>query len=179
MSHKIDIDFSVFSNPYFLKIMDLSAWGNIKEQPAIIEITLPGYESCLTRTFDKCKTNVLNSVLLGINCVDESGKADNLSLPDGIYKFRVIGSPSTYFKEYYYLKTDMYDLEVDKIYINNLNQKNRDGLINTLAEMDFLVEGAKAHLRHDDINTAGAQFQKAQEMVEDLKNCRDCNKDNK
>ena len=175
MAHKIDIDFAVHSNPYFLKIMDLSAWGNIGEQPAIIEITLPGYESYITRTFDKCKTNILNSILLEINCADECGKVEKQTLPDGIYKIKVIGSPSKYFKEYYYLKTDMYDLEVDKIYIDNFKEKNKESLINTLAEMDFLMEGAKAHLRHDDINTAGDAFAKAQEMVDDLKNCKNCN----
>jgi len=176
MSYKIDIDFAVFSNPYFLKVMDLSAWGNIGEQPAAIEITLPGYESCITRSFDKCKTNILNSILLGINCAGECGEVEKLTLPDGIYKIKVIGSPSKYFKEYYYLKTDMYDMEVDKIYIDNISSKNKENLINTLSEMEFLMKGAEAHLRFDDINTAGAQFQKAQEMVEDLKNCKSCNK---
>lgn len=176
MSYKIDIDFSIFSNPYFLKVMDLSSWGNIDERPSIIEITLPGYENYITRAFDKYKTNVLNSILLEINCSGECGEVEKVTLPDGIYKIKVIGSPSKYSKEYYYLKTDMYDMEVDKVYIDNLNTKDKSDLINKLSEMEFLVEGAKAHLRFDDINTAGAQFQKALDMVEELKNCRGCNK---
>lgn len=176
MSYKIDIDFAVFSNPYFLKIMDLSAWGNIGEQPSAIEVTLPGYESCITRPFDKYKTNILNSILLEINCAGECGEVEKVTLPDGIYKIKVIGSPSKYFKEYYYLKTDMYDMEVDKVYIDSLNTKDKSNLINTLSEMEFLVKGAEAHLRFDDINTAGSQFEKALDMVDDLKNCKNCNK---
>ena len=176
MAYKVDIDFSIFSNPYFLKVMDLSAWGNIDERPSIIEITLPGYKSAITKFFDKHKTNIFNSTLLDINCGEECGEPEKLTLPDGIYKIRVVGSPSTFFKEYYYLKTDMYDMEVDKIYIDNLGNKNNTGLINTLAEMEFLVKGAEAHLRFDDINTAGEQFQKAIDMVDDLKNCKSCKK---
>lgn len=171
---KIDIEFSVHSNPYFLRVMDLSSWQEIFSEPSIIEITLPGYTRCITKYFDKCKTNVYNSIALEINCSDECGDTENLTLPDGIYKIKVIGSPDTFNQEHYYLKTDMFDMEVDKIYIDNLNSRNRAGLIDKLTEIEFLVKGAEAHLRFDDITTAGMQFEKAQEMVEDLKNCSSC-----
>jgi len=174
MSKKIDIDFSVNSNPYFLKVCDLSYWGLIVNDPSIIDITLPGYTDCVTKYFDKGKVNIFNSNLLGINCCDTCPESENETLPDGIYTIKVTGSPSTYFKTYHYLKTDLFDMEVDKIYIDNLNKRDRKDLIDTLTQIEFLVKSASAHLRFDDISMAGMLFEKAQEMVEDLKNCSNC-----
>lgn len=171
---KINIDFAVHSNPYFLKVVDLSVWELIFTEPSIIEVTLPGYKKCITKYFDKCKTNVFNSELLGISCVDDCGDHENLTLPDGIYKIKVIGSPSKYNKEHYYLKTDLFDMEVDKIYIDNLNKRDRTNLLNKLTEIEFLVKGAEAHLRFGDNTTAGMLFEQAQSMVDDLKNCTNC-----
>jgi hypothetical protein len=174
MSNKVDIDFSINSNAYFLKICDLSDWALIVNEPAIIEITLPGYSSVVTKYFDKGKVNVFNSVLLDINCGSECGEEDNQTLPDGVYKVKVIGSPSKFNKEYYYLKTDLFQMEVDKIYIDNLNKRGRASLVNKLAEIEFLIKGAEASLRFDDITTAGMLFEQAQNMVDDLKNCTNC-----
>lgn len=174
MSFKIDIDFAVFSSPYYLKVMDLSSWGNIEDQPSIIEISKPGYDSIITHYFDKCKTNIYNSVLLEVNCSTDCGDTENLTLDDGIYKIKVIGSPSTYFKEYYYLKTDLFNMELDKIYIDNVNKKDKSDLLNKLTEIEFLIKGAEAHLRFDNINLAGSMFEKAVDMVDDLKNCPSC-----
>jgi hypothetical protein len=171
---KINIDFSVHSNPYFLKVMDLSIWGVIEDQPSIIEITLPGYDSVKTKFFDKFKTNIFNSLSLDINCVDNCDEVEKLTLPDGIYTIKVIGSPSKYSSISYYLKTDLFDMEVDKIYIDNINSTNRSDLINKLAEVEFLMKGAEAHLRFDDLTMAGMNFTKAQEMIEDLKKCKTC-----
>jgi hypothetical protein len=174
MSNKIDIDFSVQSNPYYLKVCDLSNWGLIVNDPAIIDITLPGYTDCVTKYFDKGKVNIFNSILLEVNCCDGSPDAENVTLPDGIYTIKVTGSPSTYSKTYKYLKTDLFDMEVDRIYIDNLNSRNRTDLIKTLTQIEFLVKSAGAHLRWDDIEMAGMLFQQAQDMVEDLKNCKTC-----
>lgn len=174
MADKLDIDFSVHSNPYFLKVMDLSEWALIEDQPSIIEINLPGYSRKITKFFDKHKTNIFNSILLEINCEDDCGKVEKLTLPDGIYTIKVIGSPSTYFKEYFYLKTDLFDMELDKIYIDSLNTRNRKDLINKLSEVEFLMKGAESHLRFDDITTAGMLFEQALDMVSDLKNCKSC-----
>jgi hypothetical protein len=174
MSNKIDIDFLVTSTPYFLKVLDLSNWGLIVNEPAIIEITVPGYTGHVTRYFDKGKSNIFNSNLLDTSCQEGCLDVENMSLLDGIYTIKVIGSPSTYNKQYYYLKTDLFDMEVDKIYIDNLNNRNRIYLVNKLTEIEFIAKAAGAHLRFDDITSAGMLFEKAQDMVEDLKNCSHC-----
>lgn len=175
MANQVDIDFSVFSNPYFLKVMDLSVWALIENEPSIIEITLPGYESKKTLYFDKCKTNVYNSVLLGINCTDGCDEPNKVTLPDGIYHIKVIGSPDTFNAEKYYLKTDLYDMDVDKVVVDTFNKKNPHDLYDKLKRMELLVIGAESHLRSDDITRASMLFEQAQSMVDDLKNCTDCN----
>lgn len=174
VSNKINIDFEIHSSVYFIGICDLSEWGLIVNEPAIIEVTLPGYTGYITKYFDKGKVNVFNSKTLEINCVGDCGDAENLSLPDGIYTIIVKGSPSKFQKKYYYLKTDLFDMEVDKIYIDNKDKRGSKDLINKLTEIEFLMKSAKAHLRFDDITTAGDLFQMAQEMAEDLKNCKNC-----
>lgn len=174
MSNRINIEFSIFSDPYFLRVMDLSSWGEIEDEPSIIEITLPSYKKCTTLYFDKKKTNVYNSTLLGINCSDECGDTENLTLPDGIYTIKVTGSPDTFNKERYYLKTDMLLMEIDKVYIDNINVKNNSDLIDKLTEVEYLLKGAEAHLRFNDNTTAGLLFEKASDMVSDMKNCKGC-----
>lgn len=173
---KINIDFLVHSNPYFLGVLDMSNWELIEDEPSIIEITQPGYSSCVTHYFDKCKNNIFNSIHLGLNCVEDCGEAEKLTLLDGIYTIVVKGSPDTYFKKHYYLKTDLFDMEVDKLYIDFKQSQRRDktSFINKMKEVEFLIRGAEAHLRFDNINLAGQMFEKAQEMVEDLKNCKTC-----
>lgn len=174
MQNKIDIDFSVHSSPFFLKVMDLSSWALIKDEPSIIEITLPGYESKKVMFFDKCKTNIYNSVLLGINCYDGCDQPDKVTLPDGIYHIKVIGSPDKYNAEKYYLKTDLYDMDVDKVVVNAFNKRDPSDIYNTLKRMEFLIIGAESHLRSDDITRASMLFEQAQSMVDDLKNCSNC-----
>lgn len=168
----IDVDFSVHSSPYYLKVVDLSVWGLIKDKPSIIEISLPGYESPVVKYYDKNKLNVFNSNLLGLNCEGQEGLT---TLPDGIYKIVVKGSPDKYNKKFYYLKTDLFDMEVDKFFVDNLKEiLNEKALGDKLTRIEFLKRGAEANLRHDRIVTAGEEFQKAQELIEDIKACRTC-----
>ena len=174
MPNKLNVDFSVYSDPYHLKIVDLSAWELIENLPSIIEITLPGYENYITKYFDKHKVNIHHSISLGVNCEGECGEVDKVTLPDGIYKIKVIGSPSTYNKESFYLKTDLFDMEIDKVIIDYFNTKNKNNFIDKLTQVEFLMKGAQAHLRFDDISTAGKLFEQAQQMVEDLKECKSC-----
>lgn len=174
MANQLDIDFFTSSTPYELKIMDLSNWALIEGQPSIIEINLPGYSGKITKYWDKYKTNIFNSKTLEINCAAPCDDPDKLTLPDGIYTLKVIGSPSTFFKQHYYLKTDLFDMEVDKIYIDSRKCRNKKDLQNKLTEIEFIMRSAKAHLRFQDITTAGMLFEQAQSMVDDLKNCKSC-----
>ena len=174
MGQKIDIDFSVSSNPYFLKVMDFSNWQLIENQPAIIEITLPGYSKCITHYFDKYKVNIYNSTLLEIHCKEGCEEVDKVTLPDGIYKIKVIGSPSKYNKEYHYLKTDLLDMEIAKVFIANSKEGYNKKLDDKVTEIRFLLEGASSELMFDNIKMAGMKFQLAIKMTEELVNCKSC-----
>lgn len=174
MSQKIDIDFSVRSSIYFLKVLDFSSWQLIENEPAIIEITLPGYSKCITHYFDKHKVNIYNSILLDINCTEGCGETEKVSLSDGIYKIKVIGSPSKYFKEYYYLKTDAIDMEIAKAYISNIKENYNEELDNRITEIRFLLAGSTAELVYDSVKKAGEKFQLALKLTEDLNNCKSC-----
>lgn len=171
-SSKVNIDFLVQSSVYFLSICDLSEWGLIENEPAIIEITMPGYSTPITKYFDKKQLNVFNSRILEINCSGDCQEVENVSLPDGIYTIKVTGSPSTFNKEHHYLKSDMLEMEIDKIYIDN--RKKDKNFIDKLTDIEFSLKSASAHLRFDDIYMAGEMFSLAQDMVEELKNCTNC-----
>jgi hypothetical protein len=150
----------------------MTNWQLIENSPSIIQVTLPGYEKYLTKVFDKHKVNVFNSSLLEINCLPECGETENLPLPDGIYKIKVIGSPSTYNKEYHYLKTDALQLEIDKLFIGV--EKHTKDLMDLVTKIEFLIKGAESHLRTGLINIAGELFQTAIKVTEQAKNCKTC-----
>jgi len=167
----IHIDFSIHTNPYYLKVVDLSVWGLIKEKPSIINILLPGYEKPVVKFYDKNKLNVFNSNMLGVNCVGQEGLT---TLPDGIYTITVTGSPETYTKEYYYLKTDLHDMEVDKIFVDRLEEIDKEAFNKKMTRIEFLKLAAQAFLRYDNIEKAAMLFEEAQEMVDDILNCSTC-----
>ena len=168
------IDFNVHSDPYWIRVADYSTWMLIKNKPSIIEILLPGSGVPVVKFFDKNKTNGFNSINLEINCVGECGETDPVTLSDGVYKITVKGSPSKFKQEKHYLKTDLLQMELDKIYISSIDNNKYSKVKDTLTTIEFLLKGAEAHLRMDNIRMAGNMFQKAVEMTEDLKDCKDC-----
>ena len=167
----IQIDFSIHSNPYYLKVVDLSVWGLIKDKPSIINILLPGYESPVVKYYDKNKLNVFNSSMLGVNTEGLEGLT---TLSDGIYKITVTGSPETYTKEHYYLKTDLHDMEVDKIFVDRVEEIDKEAFNKKMTRIEFLKRSAEAFLRYDNIEKAGMLFEEAQDMVEDILQCSTC-----
>jgi hypothetical protein len=173
MSQKISIDFDVKSDLYYLKVFDFSDWALIENRPSIIEVTLPGFATPKTRYFDKNKVNIFNSITLDGSCV-ECDSEDVQTLSDGIYIIKVIGSPSTYNKERKYLKTDLLQMEIDKIYIDSISNPSKDLIIDKLAEIDFILKGAEAHLRYDMEKECGMLFQQAQKLVDRLNDCKTC-----
>jgi hypothetical protein len=171
---KTNIDFLVHSNPYWLNVLDFSYWGLIENKPSIIEVTLPGYATPVVKYFDKFKNNGFNSILLEINCESECGDVNLVTLPDGIYTITVKGSPSKFQKTYHYLKTDLLQMELDKILISAIDTDQYYKIDSKLIEIEFLLKGAEAHLRSDLIRVAGNMFQKAVELTEKLRDCKTC-----
>lgn len=171
----ISIDFNVTSDVYWLRVADYSVWGLAESQPSIIEITLPGYETFITRYYDKNKTNGFNSINLEVNCFDGGCKEPDLvTLPDGIYTIKVKGSPSTNMKERYYLKTDLFDMELDKIIISSIESGKYMEIEPELVEIQMLIAGAESNLRFDRIKESGMLFKQAVKQVDRLVNCKNC-----
>jgi hypothetical protein len=167
------VDFTVHSNPYYLNVVDHSDWGLIANQPSIIEITLPGDSTPVTHYFDKGKVNIFNSHNLMNDCVD-CGNAQKNTLPDGIYIIRVVGSPSSYDKELHYLKTDLMQMEIDKLYIDSYHNSTRENILTRMTEIEFLMRAAAAHVRWGSFKEARMIFEQADALVSKLRDCKNC-----
>lgn len=174
MAVKTSIDFNIHSDPYWLRIADYSMWGLAENKPAIIEITVPGYSTKIVKYFDKFKTNGFNSLILEINCDGDCGDIEKVTLPDGIWEVTVKGSPDKFNKTYHYLKTDMLQLDIDKIVIEAFEEDCIKDISNKLTEIELLVEGAKSYIRYDNLQVAGNMFQKVINLVEKMKDCKTC-----
>jgi hypothetical protein len=170
MSNKISIDFDIKSDPYYLKVTDFSTWGLIKEKPAIIEITLPGDSTPVTKYFGKKQVNIFNSNILGSNCLD----CENTTLEDGIYIIKVTGSPSDYNKELKYLKTDLLQANLDKLIIDSFNSPTKENILNKVTEIEFYLKGAESHLRMDLEREARMMFEQASALLTRALECKTC-----
>lgn len=165
----IRVDFIVTSTPYILSVSDTSKWGPIANKATIIEIVRPGYTEPSTFYFEQGKNNIYNSNLLGANCQD---CGDLVTMTDGIYKITVKGSPDSQFKEDYYLKTDLFEMELDKLLVYNLENDNyTESFKFQFSRVEFLLKSAEAHMRCDNVRKASDLFQLAESELEDLKNC--------
>lgn len=169
----INIDFEVRSDLYYLKVLDFSVWGLAENKPAIIEITLPGYSSVVTHYFDKHKTNLFQSINLDQNCVDCANE-EVQPLSDGIYFFTVKASPSTFYKERKFLKTDSIQMDIDRIYIDSFTNQSKDLILDKISEIEFLLKAAEANLRYDLETECMALYNQARKMVDKLNDCSNC-----
>jgi len=174
---KINIDFQVLRtyDPKVILIADTSQWKHIIDAPSVIEITLPGSSVPYNFVFDKEKINILNSSIIGITC-KACSQNDLIDLPDGIYKIKVKGSPDTFFRERYYLRTDKIQLEIDKLYasvgidFDPSKQEFRDLLL----EIDMMIKASESSIRLGDINKASMYFKCARTSLMNFNECKDC-----
>ena len=170
---KINIDFEVRSDLYYLKVLDFSVWGLAENKPAIIEITLPGYVKNVTHYFDKHNTNIFQSITLDQNCVN-CAEETTQPLLDGIYLFTVKASPSTFYKTRKFLKTDSIQMDIDRIYIDSFTNQSREIIINKISEIEFLLKSAEANLRYDLEKESMMLYTQARKMVDKLNDCSSC-----
>ena len=170
MNKRIDIDFDVVSNLYYLKVIDMSCWGIISEKPAVIEITKPGYNTPVKKYFDKEDT-VYDAYTLNSVCEDDCEKVE---LQDGIYHILIKGSPSTYQREYDYLKADQLVRDLDITMIKALDKGCSDCGMKEVLEAKFLLEGARAYIRSGQVKKASEYYKMAKSMSDRLINCKNC-----
>mgnify|MGYP001046504170 CR=1 FL=1 len=168
---KTSLDFDILSDLYWLRVIDYSYWGIIEDKPSIIEITIPGYSSVITRYFDKYKSNGFNSVNLELNCQGDCFGVDKVPLPDGVYTLKLIGSPSKFNKERYYLKTDHIQNDIDRIVVDSFNKGTYSEIDADLTDIEIILRGAEAHLRQGIIKEAGQLYDLARKKIDKLRKC--------
>lgn len=176
---KINIDYQVLStrDASVLSVADYSTWGQIGNKPSIIEIIMPGDKEPVVHYFNKREINIFNSVNLNINCPSgDCLEAELLDLPDGIYEITVKGSPDKFQKTRKYLRTELTQLELDKMYIGlNLLCENKDeNLLNILTDIDLHIRAAESNVRYDNICKAQELLFRTQELIEKAKGCSGC-----
>lgn len=173
---QVIIDFIVFTvyDPKVLLVADNSNWLHIENQPAIIEITFPGSTKPLTFNFQKNATNSFNSHNLELTCL--TGNCDDeayIDLPDGIYTITVKGSPDTFNRTKYHLKTDRMQITIDQM-LTELGMDYDPKVARErkrLSDVEFLRKVAEAHIRREDIGKAKTFYDQA---VDELKKLQDC-----
>lgn len=170
MNPKIDINFRVTSDLYYLHIQDLSCWGIAEKQPAVIEITSPGYRESTKMYFHKKDTSY-NATNLHKTCGDD---CDLPELSDGIYFIRLVASPEKFNHETYFLKTDKFQKDFDKLYIKELEKDCKDCAREQLREIEFQMLASNAYLRQGQIKKSGEIFKIARKKLDRMLNCKDC-----
>lgn len=170
------IDFQVLdtNDPRALLIADSSSWSFIESKPSIIEIVIPGRKAPVVTYFDKGYVNIFNSLTLAINCISGCQPFEHVDLPDGIYNITLKGSPSTkFYKERIYLRDINLRLRKDLVYLNQ-DIFGNDNVVKTLQDIDLYLKAANAQARYNNPKQAIALYEKAEELVEDLENCKEC-----
>jgi len=175
---KINIDFEVIPthNPARLWVGDMSSWGIAENQASVILITPPGSTKSINAVFQKHKLNIFNSVNLNLSCLAECEEQDYADLPDGVWTLRVKSAYTDLEKTRYFLKTDIFQLELDKIYIRiGLDfDKNKKELRDDLADVEFLLRTASAHARNGDFYKSSRDFAGAQDLLDKYSTCKNC-----
>lgn len=178
MIDKIDIDFLIITDydPKLLIIGDISDWYNAENKPATICITPPGGTKSINSTFAKHKLNIFNSINLGLDCLVECSDQEKNDLSDGIYTITVKSGFIDIYKTRYLLKTDKFNIELDKIYIKTGLEydKNNIKFREDLSNIEFLKRTAEAYARKGDLSKASRNFKEAQKILKKYMDCKNC-----
>lgn len=91
-------------------------------------------------------------------------------LHDGVYKIKLVGSPSSRNITKYHLRTALFDLDLAKILADIDDVTSRE--YHAYRKIKFLIDSAHANLRLGRINKAGKMYQEAlSEMDKFKKSC--------
>lgn len=174
----IKIDFTVIpdSDPTTILVGDKSYWGTAENQQSTLLITPPGSTVAIANIFAKHRLNIFNSVNLGMSCVTECADQQYVDLQDGVWTINLKSIYTGLEKTRYYLKTDRFQLELDKIYIRTGLEfdKNKKQFRDDLQDIEFLLRTAHAHTRNGDFYKADRDFTQAQNLLMKYSECKNC-----
>jgi len=164
------IDFQVIetNDPKRLIVHDFSDWVDSVTYVTTIEITLPGQTDPVNITYGQNLYNAYDS----INLLSETVRTD---LPDGIYTLNVIGiENSTFNLEKKYLKTDVTEISISKLYLQEYNKCTACDPVKVLRELRYCLEAAKELIKIGELEKAQATFNRVISEVDRQLNCEDC-----
>lgn len=175
---KVIINFTVIPDydATSLIVGDLSEWESAENLPATICITPPGGTIPINSVFQKHRLNIFNSVNLGLSCVSQCGEQVYTDLLDGIWTLTLFSGYEGLEKTIYYLKTDRFQLELDKIYVRaglDFDRKQKQ-FREDLQDLHFLINAAHAQVRVGDYAKANRDFIQAQTILKKYIDCKDC-----
>lgn len=175
---KIDIDFLVLTDndPQLIIVGDISEWFNAENLPATICITPPGGTKSINNVFIKHKLNIYNSINLGLDCLQECTEQEKSDLSDGIYTIVVKSGYEGIEKTRYLLKTDRFQRELDKVYIKNGLEYDKDDaqFRKDLQNIEFLKKTAESWTRRGNLVNASRDFKEAQDLLRAYVDCKNC-----
>lgn len=175
---KIIVNFTVIPDyePSTLIIGDLSVWKGAENLPSTICITPPGSKKSINNVFQKHRLNIFNSVNLGLSCVKECEEQTYTDLSDGIWTITLLSGYEGLEKTVYYLKTDRFQLEIDKAYTRAGLEfdKEQKQFREDMQDVHFLSNSAHAWVRQGDFAKANRDFIEAQTVLKKWIDCSDC-----
>lgn len=172
----INIEFSVSStSPLHLVVEDFSDWVYAKDLPAYVTILIPGSKKPKTFIFKKFKRNIFNSHNLGLSCfTDDCQKEVYVDTPDGIYTICLKSGYENIENTHYYLKTDRFEVEYNKVLIKYGIDDVDQNFINLMVKIKYVLDVAKSHAMLGDFVKADRYFVEAKKLLNRYLECKDC-----
>ena len=172
----INIEFTVSSvSSLHIIVEDFSNWVYAENLPSYITILIPGSEKPKTYSFKKHKRNVFNSHNLVLSCFSGNCKEEKFNdIPDGIYTICVKSGFETIENSKYYLKTDRFEVEYNKVLIKYGLDDVEQNFINLMTKIKYTLDVAKSHTMFGDIVKANRYFQEAKKMLQKYTECKNC-----
>ena len=175
---KIIVNFTVIPDyePSTLIVGDLSVWNGAENLPATICIIPPGSKKSINNVFQKHRLNIFNSVNLGLSCLHECEEQTYEDLSDGVWTITLKSGYEDIEKTSYYLKTDRFQLEIDKVYTRAGLEfdKEQKQFREDMQDIHFLINSSHAWVRQGDFSKSARDFQTAQEILKRYIDCKNC-----
>lgn len=170
------LGFHVYSDgdPKKLIVVDESDWGMVRNEVSMIKIWVPGFGNPIEYYLGKNKVNIFNSVTLGLSCVAEGEPICFNDLPDGVYTIEISGGRYSYSRRY--LKTDLINLDMDKIYARTCLECNAlsNDMMGNMREAEVMLRGAEAEVRLGNLESAHMLMDRVRDVIDLMSNCKKC-----
>lgn len=173
---KINIEFAISStSPLHLSVTDLSDWVYSEALSSYVTILIPGSKKPKTYTFKKFKTNIFNSHNLGLSCLSGDCSEENyVDTPDGIYTICLKSGYEDIEKTKFYLKTDRFEVEYNKVLVKYGIDGVDQNFINLMVKIKYVLDVAKSHAMLGDFVKSDRYFQESKKLLKRFVECKNC-----